>query len=460
MFLYKFIPSYRAILHVLTIAAAALSMAACDRDYETIFGESTDKRIREALAEHQTLLTSAPHGWRAMLYTGAGGGYFYHLQFNEDGNVTMFSDFNETTASTSKSSTWVLKALQKITLTFDTYSYIHLPADPNGETSGGTNGAGLLSDFEFTFVRTAGDSVIMKGLRYANELVLIKATAEEKIQIADDQINSILAATKTYATANTGLRLELPNGKVLPIRLEVARKIFGAQYLSADNSQIVTFRTPFTISLDGVWLRDALQIDGYSIHALHWDADNGVYTAQLATPVALYNDIDPLILEPTTTLASVIGRDYKVIAIPANPYENRIPGQSRNFVDIYDMAAAELDQRSTPIGLHEMFFVFDPINQEMAYNVYLSQVQGGINQYPLIAQWVYSYTISADGTLDLTAVRSNESANIISFEMRTMLQHLEDDSFALHYIAGGFDLIGGLYSNENVDFTVAGILGN
>jgi hypothetical protein len=290
--------------------------------------------------------------------------------------------------------------------------------------------------------------------------VLIKATAEEKAQIADDQISTILEATTAYATANTGLRLELPNGKVLPIRLEVARKIFGAQYLSGDNSQIVTFRTPFTISLDGVWLRDPLQIDGYSIQALHWDADNGIYIAQLATPVALYNDTDPLILEPTTTLASIIGRDYKVIAIPANPYENRIPGQSRDFVDIYDMAASELDQRSTPIGLHEMFFVFDPINQEMAYNVYLSQVQDGIDRYPLVAQWVYSYTISADGTLDLTSVRSNESANIISFEMRTMLQHLEDDTFALHYIAGGFDLIGGLYSNENVDFTVAGILGN
>jgi hypothetical protein len=124
------------------------------------------------------------------------------------------------------------------------------------------------------------------------------------------------------------------------------------------------------------------------------------------------------------------------------------------------MAAAELDQRSTPIGLHEMFFVFDPINQEMAYNVYLSQVQDGVNQYPLVAQWVYSYTVSADGALDLTSVRSNESANIISFEMRTMLQHLEEDTFALHYIAGGFDLIGGLYSHENVDFTVAGILGN
>lgn len=460
MFLHKMISFNRTILHVLLIAAAALSMAACDRDYESIFGESTDQRIREAMGEYQTLLTSAPNGWRAMLYTGSGGGYFYHLRFNEDGNVTMFSDFNETTAATPKSSEWVLKALQKITLTFETYSYIHLPADPDGETSGGTNGSGLLSDFEFTFVRTAGDSVIMKGLRYANELVLIKATAEEQAQIADERVRTLLEATKAYTAANNGLRLELPNGKILPVRFEVTRKIFGAQYLSADNSQIVTFRTPFTLSLDGIQLRDALQIDGYSIRALHWDADNGVYTAQLANPVALYNDTDPLILEPTNTLASVMGRDYKAIAIPANPYENRIPGQSRDFVDIYDMAASELSQRATPIGLHEMFFVFDPINQEMAFNVNLSQVQGGIERYPIVAQWVYDYTIAADGTLELTSKRSNESANITSFEMRTMLQHLEDDTFTLHYIAGGFDLIGGLYSKENVDFTVAGILGN
>lgn len=447
-------------LQVLIIAATAMSMAACDRDYETIFGESTDARVREAMDKYQTLLTSAPNGWRAMLYNGAGGGYFYHLQFTEDGNVTMFSDFDETTASTSKSSTWVLKALQKITLTFETFSYIHLPADPDGETSGGTNGSGLLSDFEFTFVRTAGDSVIMKGLRYANELVLIKATAEEQQQIADEQVRAILEATKAYTAANKNIRLALPNGKVLPIRFEITRRVFGAQYLSADNSQIISFRTPFTISLNGLQLRDALQIDGYSIHSMRWDADKSIYVAELENPVELYNDSNPLILEPTTTLASVIGRDYKVITIPANPYENRIPGQSRDFVDIYDMAAGELSQRSTPIGMHEMYFIFDPINHEMAFNVNFSQVQDGEYQYPLVAQWVYAYTISADGTLDLTSVRSNESANVTSFEMRTMLQHLENDTFALHYIAGGFDLIGGLYSNENVDFTAAGILGN
>jgi hypothetical protein len=447
-------------MHVLAAAAFTLSMAACDRDYETIFGESTDDRIRKAMDEYQTLLASAPNGWRATLYTGSGGGYFYHMQFAADGSVTMFSDFNETTASDAKSSTWVLKALQKITLTFETYSYIHLPGDPNGETSGGTNGSGLLSDFEFTFVRTAGDSVIMKGLRYANELVLIKATAEEKEQIANEQVRTILDATKAYTAANKGLRLQLPNGKILPLGIEVTRKIFGAQYLAADNSQITTFRTPFTISLDGIQLRDALQIDGYSIRELRWDADNGVYVAVLATPIELYNDNDPLILEPTTTLASVIGRDYKVIAMPANPYKNRVPGQSRDFVDMYDMAAGELAFREPSIGLHEMYFIFDPINQEMTFNVNLSQVQDGVLRYPLVAQWVYSYTIADDGTLDLASLRSNESANATVFEMRTILQHLEDDTFTFHYIAGGFDLIGGLYSKENVNFTVAGLLGN
>jgi hypothetical protein len=458
MFLYKFIPSYRAILHVLMIAAAALSMAACDRDYETIFGESTDERIREALAEHQTLLTSAPNGWRAMLYTGSGGGYFYHLQFNEDGNVTMFSDFNETTASTSKSSTWVLKALQKITLTFETYSYIHLPADPDGETSGGTNGAGLLSDFEFTFVRTAGDSVIMKGLRYANELVLVKATAEEKAQIADDQINTILEATKHYTAENKSLRLVLPNGKVLPIGIEVNRRIFGVQYLPSDNSRIIAFHTPFTFSLDGIQLRDAMQVDGYTVKDLHWNADREAYTVVFDIPTELYNDTEPLVLSPTTPLSAVVGSIYRQVSIPANPYENRVPGQSREFVDVYDMAAGELGQRTTPYGLHELYVVFDPIQMEVGFYAYLSQNQNGVDVYPIAALWVYSYAIDANGVLDLAQLRSNESAQDVSFEMRILLQYLEDDTYELKYIAGGFDLIGGFYSREHPEFSFAGTL--
>jgi hypothetical protein len=445
-------------LYTILISAVCVLMS-CDRTYDPIFEESADERIRTSMAEHKTLLTSAPYGWKAMLYTEAGGGYFYYLRFAEDGNVTMFSDFNETTSSSSKSSTWILKALQKITLSFDTYSYIHLPADPDGDINGGTNGSGLLSDFEFTFVRTSGDSVILKGLRHASEMVLLKSTAEETRRIEEKQIRTLLEETKAYTFANKGLRLQLPDETVLPVAIDVARKMFAVQYLSEDESRIITFHTPFTFSLDGIQLRDPLDAGGHRISTLRWDADNAAYVVELEGPVALVNDESPLILRPSRTLHSVIGREYKSVSLPADPYVNTVPGQSRSFIDVYDAAAGELAVRVTPILLKEFRFIFDPIAKEVAFEVLLAQVQNGQQIYPITAQWVYSYTIDANGTLNLTESRSNENAQAIAFEMRTMLEYLQKDSYTLEYIAGGFNLIGGFYSQQR-EFSFAGYLGN
>src|SRR5687768_7845327 len=78
------------------VIAVALCLAACDNSYESIFKQSPDDRLRETLTEYSTLLMDAPHGWKASLYTGSGAGYFYYFDFNDNGNVTMLSDFGET----------------------------------------------------------------------------------------------------------------------------------------------------------------------------------------------------------------------------------------------------------------------------------------------------------------------------------------------------------------------------
>ena len=130
------------------LIAACMVLAGCDDNYETIFPETPDDRVKKSLEEYNTLLMSAPYGWKASLYTGTGAGYFYYLDFNENGSVTMLSDFNQSAAGEPMTSEWVVKALQRPTLSFTSYSYIHLPADPDGNINNGIPGSGLLSDFE------------------------------------------------------------------------------------------------------------------------------------------------------------------------------------------------------------------------------------------------------------------------------------------------------------------------
>src|SRR5688572_21806378 len=103
----------RNITGMLVGACVMLSVISCDNDYETIFSESPDERTKAVLDEYNALLREAPFGWKASLYTSTGAGYFYYLDFNEGGNVTMLSDFNANAAGEPLESTWALKALQR-----------------------------------------------------------------------------------------------------------------------------------------------------------------------------------------------------------------------------------------------------------------------------------------------------------------------------------------------------------
>lgn len=448
----------RSFYLIITIIIVALFVS-CDSEYETVFPDSVDERVRLDLLEHEALLKDAQHGWRAMLYTGAGPGFFYYFDFNDDGKVTMVSDFNATTAGEPTVTSWRLKSLQRTTLSFDTYSYIHLPADPDGNVSGGSNGEGLRSDFEFSFKRTAGDSVILQGLQHNSELILVKANEAEAVGILDDQILTTLQHTQQYTANNKGLRITLPDETVLPLAIDVTGKMVAAQYLSADGTAIETFRTPFTFSLNGIILKAPIETHGISAHEFIWDNEKKLfYVDDDASRFEFVSSLEPLILTPSVPLHSVIGRAYKTMMIPENPGENTLPGQSSRFIEVYNEAAESMQQSILQLTLHEFGFGFDPVRHEMNFDVIVSQVDGeGISRKAL-AQYIYTYEIDANGVMKLTELQANENAQVIQFDMRTMLQYLAEDSFTLQYIAGGFEVIGGFTSRENLDFSFSGYL--
>jgi hypothetical protein len=162
---------------------------ACKKDNDYAFDKSPDERLNEALASYQSKLSGAENGWKAFVTvdSGRGGTYGFYFKFNDQNRVTMVSDFDSTSAATPKESSYRLKAQQQPTLIFDTYSYLHVLADPNEDViilanvNGGPVGKGLLSDFEYILDSTQmkDDTIRMNGKVHGSKLVLVKATKAE-----------------------------------------------------------------------------------------------------------------------------------------------------------------------------------------------------------------------------------------------------------------------------------------
>lgn len=436
------------------LIAACMVLAGCDDNYETIFPETPDDRVRKSLEEYNTLLMSAPYGWKASLYTGTGAGYFYYLDFNENGSVTMLSDFNQSAAGEPMTSEWVVKALQRPTLSFTSYSYIHLPADPDGNINNGIPGSGLLSDFEFSFTTVTDDTVVMTGLRHESEIRLVRATEGESEAYNNKRIQELLISTENYLALHRGYRLRLPNGTEVPIALSLPYKLISFQFVENGTIQIPT--TSYFFSIEGIVLKQAIRIGEYDVDKLVWDDNTQSYYVPFAEAATLIGSDDPFILEPSTPLHQHLGHELVTVVIPGSVGTDPLPGQSDGFTVAYNEAANDMLQGAYRLTLEEIKFAFIPSTDRMLMVLTVSQPVAGGGVARFTAQYLYSYQLRDGGILKFRQEGMDDNGNILYLSMSRILAHFDNDTFKFQYVGGGLNLIAAFFSQEEPGYYFSG----
>ncbi|MCS4226983.1 DUF4302 domain-containing protein [Sphingobacterium sp. BIGb0165] len=164
------------IYYYLVVLIMFIQSCQSNKDFD---GLRPDERLNKQLATYYDQLASAENGWIAYLFPDAGGGYTFKFYFDRDNRIRMYADYDATTASVAKESSYRLRAAQIPSLYFDTYSYIHMLADPDPQISGGDAGKGRYSDFEFSIVSASADSIRMIGNLNKSELLLVRAKATQ-----------------------------------------------------------------------------------------------------------------------------------------------------------------------------------------------------------------------------------------------------------------------------------------
>lgn len=187
---------------LLFICLVIAAISACHKAEDDVFGNSPDNRVNDTLTRYQTMLTSAPHGWKMILLpAGMSGGVFsFYMEFNDSNRVKMLGDYNADVAVTMKESSYRLKLLQQPSLLFDTYSYLHVLADPDGSVNGGVYGEGLYSDFEFSLDSIRGDTILLTGRYHESKAMLVAATAEEQTAYLHNDQPSTIDSISTLLT--------------------------------------------------------------------------------------------------------------------------------------------------------------------------------------------------------------------------------------------------------------------
>jgi len=244
---YKLVP----IMKNLTLYICIVFMAvACNKE-KAAFDKDADDRINAQLENYQSVITGSAHGWTATLETRLGNVYSFYFRFNESNRVFMYSDFDTTTAGVQKESSFRLKSLQQPCLIFDTYSYIHMLADPDAGVNGGYYGGGLLSDFEFSIDTCTTDSIKLTGRFNGSKAILRKATTQDRAAWENKQVrNNITGLLNLNKILNYFKRLKY-NGTEYEIRINSIFKSAVITWKDASGT-VHTVTTPYYFSTAGV----------------------------------------------------------------------------------------------------------------------------------------------------------------------------------------------------------------
>lgn len=271
----------------------AIALTGCRKETDPVFDRSPDERLNETLQRYQQVLTGASNGWNGTVETALGITYSFYFRFNDSNRVVMYSDFDSTTASVSRESSYRLKALQQPSLLFDTYSYIHILADPDASVNGGYYGSGLVSDFEFSIDSVADDHVSLTGRFNSSKARFKKATAQEQ---AAWENKEILKAQQSLRSLNNILnyfkRLTY-EGVQYEIRVDTLFKQVVFTWLDeSGNAQTVTvgyYYVPGGITLS----KPVGDITGFSIGA--WNGSTSTLQVQVGgKPASIAGAIQPI----------------------------------------------------------------------------------------------------------------------------------------------------------------------
>ncbi len=230
------------------------SFFACKKqEYKPVLG-NTDERLTKELANYKTQLTGAEFGWKGILIA-QDKHVLFALSFTDDNRVNMLADINDNTAVKSSASSYRLKGLQQPVLLFDTYSYLHLTADPDPGALDGEQGKGYFSDFEFVFISASADTIKLEGTFNKSKLTLIRVKAKNE---AENSIAANMKTIKTLSNLKTYFKRMTIEGKEYEIKLN---PFFNNQFIEFKKGDSEFSKSSFYVEGDKITLTDPF-IDG------------------------------------------------------------------------------------------------------------------------------------------------------------------------------------------------------
>ncbi|MDR3366249.1 MAG: DUF4302 domain-containing protein [Prevotellaceae bacterium] len=300
----------KTFLHLIFTAAAA--MVACTETEPPVFDLSPDERAQAQLEQYRQILCGAPCGWLVAVGSQdlgvAGGAYRFWIKFRPDNKVTMCGDIDATTAATPKESTYRLKQMQYPTLLFDTYSYIHMPDDPDKAIPDATSGVGLLSDSDVNLMGdVSGNEFRAVGRKRRCPFIFTRATPEDTLAVLK---GDLIAVKETAAARWMGCKYPTVATTQTHLQMTVGKRLSSFTYAD-ENNEVQTVFIPTYAELDAnnIRLITPFKYKNIEFERITWNGTD--YTVSInGEPHLVYDN-----RQPSYPLSFGPGKPYNTLTV-------------------------------------------------------------------------------------------------------------------------------------------------
>jgi hypothetical protein len=254
------------------------SLLACNKaEVDPLFEQTANERATKIVSDYKTRLTSPQYGWKGAYYPNGAqdGGYSFYLKFNENGALSMYSDIALGFTDQAFETSFQLKLLQKPTLIFDTYSYLHELVNPDYN-----GGPGAEADLELAFESVIDEKIILKGIRNNSFLELTKVNAADYQSLTKGGLATIYKSTIDYVNGDKFLYLNTAAGEKADIFIDFNTKQFQLYFLQ--NGRVETRSMAFITTVTGLQFKQPIVLFGTTVNELIWDPTLKQYYYQTA----------------------------------------------------------------------------------------------------------------------------------------------------------------------------------
>lgn len=268
-----------------------LTWTACDPDhFEDKFDRSANERLNAAKAELYESLTAGGGTFSCAYFFQPEqlGATHFVFKFNKDYSVVLTCDGEGLSGRDTIS--YQLLNTQRITLSFENFSVLHMYADPD-QPGQGIQSAGFGGDFEFLLDSIGKEQIFFTGKRHATRLTLTREAGFEEgmdlFRVAAEQMEQLinLACEEPSLDWKIGL-VEVTNkqtGQKNQFQFSFHKLAKKATFVYIENETLTRRRYGVAFDGEGFEISTPLEIAGGSFTRFEWNAAKQSYSIDSPT---------------------------------------------------------------------------------------------------------------------------------------------------------------------------------